>query len=59
MGLQFSYIDVDLLPKEEQAEAYKDMWKYSPNTTSFPTVIIDHGKFVFSGFSENDIKAIL
>ncbi|MFA5086698.1 MAG: glutaredoxin family protein [Candidatus Paceibacterota bacterium] len=59
MGLQYSYINVDSLDKEEQEEAYKDMWKYAPGSTSFPTVVVDSGQFVISGFSESELKALL
>lgn len=59
MGLQYSYINVDLLDKEEQEEAYKDMWKYAPGSTSFPTVVVDNGQFVIGGFSESELKALL
>jgi glutaredoxin len=59
MGLQFSYIDVDLLDKDDQNEAYKEMWRFVPNSTTFPTVVINNGEFVVSGFSEQELKALL
>jgi glutaredoxin len=59
LGLQYSYIDVDLLSKEDQEEAYREMWKYAPGSTSFPTVVINQGEFVISGFSEAELKALI
>lgn len=59
LGLQYSYINVDELNKEDQAEAYREMWKYAPGSTSFPTVIINNGQFVISGFSEKELKALI
>jgi glutaredoxin len=59
MGLQYSFVDVDLLDKPDQDEAYSEMWKYIPNSTTFPTVVINNGEFVISGFSEQELKDLL
>jgi glutaredoxin len=59
MGLQYSYINVDELSKDDQKEAYEEMWKYAPGSTSFPTVIVDQGQYVISGFSEKELKALI
>lgn len=59
LGLQYSYVDVDLLDKADQDEAYQEMWKYIPNSTTFPTVVINNGEFVISGFSEQELKDLL
>ena len=57
LGLEHSYVDIDLLFGSDQAEAYKEMWKHN-QSTSFPTIIINHGEDVIIGFEEEKLRNI-
>ena len=57
IGVEFSYVDVDLLEGEEKSRAIDEMGKHNPST-SFPTLVID-GEKVIIGFREKDIREAL
>lgn len=54
MGIEYYFVDVDLLPEEEKQETIKVVKKWNPNT-SFPTLVIDDKKTIV-GFQENKIR---
>lgn len=53
LGIEYDYIDVDLLKGAEQDEVMKEVEKWNPKC-SFPTVVIN-GKCIV-GFEEKKIK---
>ncbi|OPY87266.1 MAG: glutaredoxin-like protein [Smithella sp. PtaU1.Bin162] len=55
-GINFEFIDVDLLSSSEKTDTLKEVIRYNPQR-SFPTIIID--KKVIIGFRENDIREAL
>lgn len=57
LGVEYDYIDVDLLQGEEQAVVIKEITKYNPDC-NFPTMVIDSKKCIV-GFKEEDIREAL
>ena len=57
LGVEYHYIDVDLLEGEEKAKVIDEVKKFNPRT-SFPTIVINHDKTI-SGFKESEIKESL
>jgi glutaredoxin len=55
-GIDFDYVDVDLLQGDERQNILKEVEQYNPQR-SFPTIII--GDLVIIGFRESDIKEAL
>ncbi len=55
LGVEYYYLDVDLLGKKEKDEAMKTVKRHNPQR-SFPTTIIDDKKCIV-GFDEDEIKA--
>lgn len=55
LGVDYSYIDVDLLKGEEREHVMAEVKKHNPPCT-FPTVVID-GTRCIKGFAEEEIKA--
>lgn len=55
LGLEYSYVDVDLLVGQDQEDVYNAMWKFD-SSTSFPMIIIDNGKTIIQGFDEEKIR---
>ena len=55
-GIDFDYIDVDLLQGDDKQKILQEVEQYNPNR-SFPTIII--GDTIIIGFRENDIKEAL
>jgi glutaredoxin len=53
LGIEYDYIDVDLLEGEEQDKVMEDVERCNPKA-SFPTVVID-GKCII-GFEETEIR---
>lgn len=41
LGVDYNYVDVDLLPEQDKEEAEEEMKKWNPSV-SFPTLIIDN-----------------
>lgn len=54
MGIDFSYIYVDLLSGDERTEVINEVQKWNPQL-SFPTVVINN-KDVIVGFKEAELK---
>ena len=57
LGVDYSFIDVDLLVGEEKDEVLDEVKKHNPACT-FPTIVID-GKRCIKGFQEAEIRAVL
>ncbi len=57
LGVDYSFIDVDLLKGEEKEKVLEEVKKHNPQCT-FPTVVIDNKKCI-RGFEEAEIKAVL
>ena len=57
MGVEHSYVYVDLLPEKELEEALREVERFNPQG-SFPTLVIDNRK-VIVGFREKEIREML
>jgi glutaredoxin-like protein NrdH len=57
LGVEYSYIYVDLLPPADKSEALSRIEKFNPNRT-FPTLVIN-GKDCVVGFQEEKLKSTL
>ncbi len=57
LGVDFSYLFVDLLPDNELDEILKEMEQFNPKG-SFPTLVINNEKCIV-GYRENDIREAL
>jgi glutaredoxin-like protein NrdH len=57
LGVEYDYIDVDLLKGEEQDTVVKEIMKFNPDC-NFPTMVIDSKKCIL-GFKEDDIRGTL
>jgi glutaredoxin-like protein NrdH len=55
-GINFDYIDVDLLQGDDKQKILREVEKYNPQR-SFPTIVI--GDTIIIGFRESDIKEAL
>jgi glutaredoxin-like protein NrdH len=55
-GINFDYVDVDLLQGDDRQKILEEVEQYNPNR-SFPTILIDD--IVIIGFREKDIKEAL
>jgi glutaredoxin len=54
LGVDFSYVYVDLLPKAEMEKAFAEVKRFNP-ACSFPTVVIG-GKKAIVGFREEQLR---
>lgn len=54
LGVDYDYVDVDLLPDEEKEEVEKKIGKWNPSV-SFPTIVIDDKECIV-GFRPEEIK---
>lgn len=57
LGLEYSFVDVDLLEGKNQEEAYVEMGKHN-SSTSFPTIVINEGEEFIAGFQESEIRGL-
>lgn len=57
LGVEFSYLYVDLLQGEERDLAVQEVERWNPRL-SFPTVVINDAKVVV-GYQENEIREAL
>jgi glutaredoxin-like protein NrdH len=57
LGVEYDYIDVDLLKGAEQDAIVKEIMKYNP-ACNFPTMVINSNKSII-GFKEDDIREAL
>ncbi len=54
LGVEFSYLYVDLLPRAEMEKAFDEVKRFNP-ACSFPTVVID-GRKTIVGFREEQLR---
>ena len=54
LGIDFSYIYVDLLPRDQMEKAFTEVKRFNP-ACSFPTVVIE-GKKTIVGFREEQLR---
>lgn len=57
LGVEYSYIDVDLLDKDEKMKIDTDVEKWNPQR-NYPTMVINDKKCIV-GFKEDEIKEAL
>ncbi len=57
LGVEYCFIDVDLIDKEEEAEVKKTVTKFNPSY-SFPTLIIND-EYAILGFKKRQITEAL
>ena len=57
LGVEYDYVDVDLLGPDEKAKATETIKKCNP-ACSFPTLVVDDKKCII-GFREDEIKKAL
>ena len=57
MGVQYNFVDVDLLHDKERDDAIKAIQKWNP-AGSFPTMVINDAKSII-GFKEDEIRKTL
>jgi len=55
LGLEYNYVDVDLLFGADREEAHGAMRQHQ-QSTSFPTIIINSGEEVIIGFEEEKLR---
>jgi glutaredoxin len=53
-GLEYSYVDVDLLDDSESEKAMEEVRRWNPSC-SFPTIVIN-GKHAIKGYLLDEIK---
>jgi glutaredoxin-like protein NrdH len=54
MGVEYHFVDVDLLTGDERENTLMTVKKWNPST-SFPTIVIGDSKCIV-GFKENEIR---
>jgi glutaredoxin len=54
LGVEYDYIDVDLLRGNEQTAVIGEVMKFNPDS-NFPTMVINDSKCIV-GFKEGDIR---
>ena len=57
LGVEFSYIYVDLVDDSERDKVIKDVRKYNPRN-SYPTIVINDNECIV-GYNEDEIKEAL
>ena len=57
LGVEYKYIDVDLLEEQEKDKIEKEVIKWNPNR-NFPTIVINNKKCII-GYKEDEIKEAL
>lgn len=57
LGVDFSYIDVDLLDAEDETKVVQEITKWNPKC-SFPTLVINDEKCIL-GYDEAKIRNVL
>ncbi len=57
LGVEYSYVYVDLLKGDERKRALEDVKRHNPNT-SFPTTVIEEDRCIV-GYKEKEIKEAL
>jgi len=54
LGVDYNYVDVDLLPDKEKTEAEEEIIRWNPSV-SFPTIVINDEECII-GFRPEEIK---
>ena len=57
LGLEYSFVDVDLLFGDDREEAHQEMQKHN-SEVAFPTIIINDGELVIVGYEEAKIRSL-
>lgn len=57
LGVDYYFVDVDLLSGEERTQTMNTVRKWNP-AGSFPTIVLDNAKCIV-GFREDDLRAAL
>lgn len=57
LGVEYSYIDVDLLDEDEKMKIDTDVEKWNPQR-NYPTMVINDKKCIV-GFKEDEIREVL
>ncbi len=57
LGVEYDYVDVDLLEGSAKREAVEEMEKWDPSG-SFPLLVVNDAEFVL-GYKENKIRRLL
>ena len=57
MGVEYDYVDVDLLKEDERKEALAQIKTHNPKC-SFPTMVIDNDRCIV-GFKEDETREAL
>ncbi len=57
LGVDYSFVDVDLLAGSERAKVMEEVRRWNP-ACSFPTLVVDN-KTCVKGFDEEKIKELL
>jgi glutaredoxin len=57
LGVEYRYIDVDLLDERVKDEVKKEVTRWNPHS-SFPTIVINNDKCIV-GFQEEEIRKAL
>jgi len=57
LGVDYYYIDVDLLEGEEKSEVEKDLINFN-SRKSFPTIVVNNEKVLIS-YDEDEIREVL
>ena len=58
LGVDYEYIDLDLLSGDERESAREELRQYNPRIST-PTMVIDDGKEVIIGFKEDEVRRCL
>ena len=56
LGIEYSYIDVDLVGDDIEEEVIKEFSRWNPHQ-SFPTLVIDNKRSII-GYQEDEIKEL-
>jgi glutaredoxin len=56
LGIEFSYVDVDLLDPQDETKVVQEINKWNPKS-SFPTLVINDERCIL-GFDEAKIKEL-
>jgi glutaredoxin len=57
LGVEYYYIDTDLLQEKEQESILKEVKKWNPRC-SFPTLVVNNDTCIV-GYKEDEIKEVL
>ena len=58
LGVEYSFIDIDLVPADQKEKVTGEMMRHNPRCST-PTLVIDKGKDVIVGYQEDRIRNLL